>query len=344
MLQIHAYNTQTQTYSTPAGLAALPALLADAHTHLWIDCQTDDPAELQTIGEALELDPLTLEDCLSPRQLPKVETFEAYHFVLVKALRRAEQMLDEPFAGPEPNTDEADGVVPQKLEVVQLNCYIGERFLVTHHRHPAEAVNVTLKHVANRNSQIRQGVATLAYEILDRFVDLQAPVLDYFEDRLDGLQQQLFASNLKRHAAAAYLKMTRQLQLLRRISVRNQQVFYQLSHASLEFIDEQQARYFKDVYDHLLRMVELSDQYQQNLREALTIQLSLNGTKVNQIVLFLTMLTTMLLPLNVVTGLYGMNFKHMPLLNHPFGFWMILGVMLALALSMLLLFKRRRWL
>ena len=89
---------------------------------------------------------------------------------------------------------------------------------------------------------------------------------------------------------------------------------------------------------------DMSDYYQQSLREALNIQFSINASKVNQVVLFLTVFSTIMLPLNVLTGIYGMNFQWMPLLDKPYGFWVICGLMLMVVFGMLYSFQKRKWL
>jgi magnesium transporter len=327
MITIIAYDVQQDRYHFDIPLDRVSSLVTpqkNEHWHVWIDVHTSDPAVLKTLKPVLQLDQYLLEDCLHPRQHPKIESLSDYHFFIVHGLEFSE--------------------LTQCCQTVELNCFLGDRFLLTHHETPMHAIEDTMRHARLKNSRIRQGTAYLAYEILDQLIDMLMPLLDDFDVRLEALQQKMVQTHLKEDSATEYLKLSIQAQSLRRSSLKNEQVFYQMAHSSLAFIAPEEARLFKDIYDHVVRVVDISDHYQQSLREVLNLQFSLNNSKVNEVLLFLTLLATITLPLNVVTGLYGMNFSWMPLLNEPYGFWIIFTVMLGVIIGMLIHFKRREWL
>ncbi|MEB3206343.1 MAG: magnesium/cobalt transporter CorA [Vampirovibrionales bacterium] len=327
MMTIIAYDAVEGAYHFDIALDRVPSLITpqnNEHWHIWIDVMSDEPSELKALKETLALDDYLIEDCLHPRQHAKLESFADYHFFIVHGL-----VLPE---------DDAP------CQTIELNCFLGDRFLVTHHEQPIESIENTLRRAHLKNSRISQGTAYLAYEILDQLIDMFMPLLDDFDIRLETLQQQMVQTHLKVESASEYLRLSMQAQSLRRSSLKNEQVFYQLAHSSLAFITPQEARLFKDIYDHVVRVVDISDHYQQSLREVLNLQYSLNNTKVNEVLLFLTLLATISLPLNLLTGIYGMNFLWMPFLNDSYGFWIIFSLMLGAIVAMFIHFKRRQWL
>jgi magnesium transporter len=324
MISIFTYDTQKKEYRFNLSVVDIPKALDDENIFLWVDFESASEAETAVLKSIFNFDDFAIEDCIHPRQSPKLESFSDYHFFIVQGMRPPEK--DEHCA------------------TVELDGFLGDRYLVTFHDEPLFAIENAKKHLHIKDSRLAQGTAYLGYEILDQIIDMYIPVLDYFDDKLQQIQSNLAANTMVQNSAAESMRLSSQILELRRTSHKNQQVFHQFSLSPLQFIDPEEARLFRDIYDHVVRVVDMSDYYQQSLREALNIQFSLNSNKVNQVLLFLTVFSTIMLPLNVITGIYGMNFVHMPLLHHPEGFWLIIAAMFAVVALMLFSFRRYKWL
>ena len=213
---------------------------------------------------------------------------------------------------------------------------------MTYHDEPLPAIDQAKLHISTRNSsRLKQGTAYLGYEILDQLIDTFLPLLDYFDDALGCIETALAEG--KNASEKDYLDLSSQILALRRVAIKNQQVFYQFSHSSLHFIDPDEARLFRDIYDHAVRVVDMAEYYHQTLHGVLDIQFSLSANRTNQVVQFLTVFATVTLPLNVVTGIYGMNLEWMPFLHNHYGFWIITALMLVLVSTLLINFRRRGW-
>ncbi len=323
MIRIDAYNAVDGRFLVERTVEQLPQDLENPDLYLWVDFDNPTPDEAMLLKSVFNLDALAIEDCMHPRQAPKLETFNAYHFFIVQ--------------GSLPPCDD-DG-----CGSITLKGFLADRYLITYHDEPIPGIENSRRGILSGNCRLREGAAYLAYEILDQMIDMYMPVLDFFDRTIEELEQTLSKSLISDAAAQDYLQLSRQLLDVRRGSVRNQEVFYQLSHSGLKFIEPQEARLFKDIYDHVIRMVDMSEYYQQTLRSILEIHLSLSSNRTNQVAQMLTVVATIMVPLYIITGIYGMNFTYIPLASNPYGFYIIIGLMVVIAGSMIAGFRMRRW-
>src|SRR5205085_12361097 len=176
---------------------------------------------------------------------------------------------------------------------------------------------------------------------IDRLVDLYPPILDKMQEQIDALEDEAVEcpvpSLLPRLSA-----LKRQLLLIRRIIGPQREVVAQLTRGEVPFIRESTRVYFRDVQDHLIRTVEMVELYRDLVQGARDIYLSSISNHLNQIMKTLTIISVIAMPLTVVTGFFGMNFDAVPGLHTKLGFWVAVGLMLALVVVMLLMFRRKR--
>lgn len=324
MIHIFAYDTLQHLYRTDIPIENLKQALEDPNLYLWVDFDNPTPEETGILESVFALDPMAIEDCIHPRQSPKLETFADYHFFIVHGWHPPHENHDYPF--------------------IELHGFLGDRYLITYHDSLIPGIDAAKKHIAHHNRcRLENGTAYLAYQILDQMIDTYLPVLDYFDERLASMEQHIIKRPMNDKSAQRYLNLSHQILNLRRSSVKNQQLFYQLSHSDMRFIDENEARLFRDIYDHVVRVVDMSEHYQQTLRSVLDIHFSLTANKANQVAQFLTIIATIMLPLSVITGIYGMNFRWMPFLESPNGFYIIMGLMALVVVGMLISFRKRKW-
>jgi magnesium transporter len=325
MIHLFAFDSQSQKYIDNASLKDLPHLLQNDAVLVWADFDTPTSEEWKILSDVFAFDSLAIEDCMHARQAPKLESFDDYHFFIIQCLGLSNLETDWPQS---------------QFEVLELDGFLGDRYLVTVHDGVIPSIERAKQHIRQHNhSHIRQGTAYLAYEILDHLIDMYLPMLDYLDDKIKALETRPFSQDTTRE----YIALSNKLLDTRRIAVKNQQVFYQFAHSNLSFIDANEARLFRDIYDHTVRVVDMAEYYQQALRGALDIQFSASTNRVNEVVQYLTLFATIMLPLNVVTGIYGMNLKWLPWAEDPNGFWMIVGLMMVIIVALLWSIRRQGW-
>jgi magnesium transporter len=189
-------------------------------------------------------------------------------------------------------------------------------------------------------------VAWLAHALLDRAVDRYMPVIDQLDAEIEQLENEVLdraGTRRGRKVLAQILAFKRRLQELRRMSIHQREILLRVSRGEFDEIPAESLPFFRDVYDHFLRINDIAEGYRDLVSSALDAYLSVQSNRMNEIMKTLTLMSTMMLPLTFIVGLYGMNFKHMPELDWVWGYPGALGLMVVVAGSILLWFRRRGW-
>ncbi len=305
------------------GWEALAALRTGGSQTLWVDLNGAGDDELAALGREFGFHPLALDDCRDRQHRAKVREFDGHFFVIMNAVTRRNHGR--------PN-----------LSVAELDIFVGPEFLVTVHRVAVPALD-GLWGQAHRPELLKQGADFLFYYLSDVLVDEHFPVLDWIDSHLDRLEARAF-SDPDRALLAELFQLKRQLIALRRSLGPERDVFNVIVRRDFPFLRPQVHLYFLDVYDHLARLIDTIDTYRDMLSNAMDGYLSAVSNRLNEVMKVLTIIATIMMPLTVITGVYGMNFEHMPFLRSPWGFYAVMGGMSAVAAVMLLYFRRRRWL
>ena len=174
-------------------------------------------------------------------------------------------------------------------------------------------------------------------------VDDYLPLLDRMDESIDALEQEVL-SDSGDDVLARIFAMKRKLQQLRRVGVHQKEVLYRLGRGEFDEIPEPLLPFFRDVYDHYVRVNDLADSYRDLLSATFEAHLSVQSNKMNAIMKTLTLATTVFMPLTFIAGVYGMNFEHMPELKSPRAYPIVLAAMAAIALVIMLFYRRKRWL
>jgi magnesium transporter len=316
----------------------LPGLLQNDGSEeytIWVDLNgPTEEEEEKILGEIFQFHPLTIEDCRHERSrshrgehLPKVEDYGRYIFVIINAL---EQM---------PQTKEHRATFHTR----QINAYLGEDFIVTHHYQPSPAITTSAQ-LCERNAMLlERGPDYIYHLILDTIVDEFTPILDKFDGAIEKLEEEVF-HNLNDHTLEKILDMKRDVFRLRRISTYQREMVNRLSRGEFPLVTDQEIAYYRNVYDHLVRAAELSESYRDILTGLLDAYLSMTSQKLNEIMKVLTLFSTFFLPLTFIVGLYGMNFEFMPELHWHYGYFFTWTIMIATAVGMFFFFRRKKWL
>jgi magnesium transporter len=333
--------------ATHTGRRLDPSELPASHAELngedavWIDLDDPTPEEEERVfRQFLPVHPLTLEDVTKPRRhpaegahLPKAEEFKDYLFVVVNPL--------PPGDDPDPLKDPTDPKA--RLRRPQLSAVMTERALVTHHYEPLPAVGDVRSYAARHEECARRGPDYLFHLILDRMVDEYTPVVERISDQLDELETRMFRRPT-REVLARLLRLKRQVTYLRKTLILEREVLARLVRGEFELVDAREIAYYRNVYDHLVRYAELIESAREMVSDLMQTHLSAVSNRLNEIMKVLTIISTTLLPMNLIAGVYGMNFrKGMPELDWDWGYPFALGLMALTGLGALALFRWRRW-
>jgi magnesium transporter len=310
-------------------LAEIEYILQQSEGYLWVSLEAATATEVQEVlGDCFHFHPLAIEDCLSLNyQPPKVDDFGDYLFIIVHALR------------PNCTVDELD----KEFATVEFNCFLSQNYLVTIYRgSEMPAVQAVWDRLKRHQRMLEKGPDALCYAILDQIVDEYLPFLDTMDGEIDQLEDEIFARP-QTALMQRVLVLKHGIITLRRILSPQREVMNRLSRDEFPQIAPQHRIYYRDLYDHLVRLQDLSEGTRDAIGGALEAYLSVTSNRLNEVMKTLAVISTIFLPLSFVAGVYGMNFAHMPILEWRYGYYYIWGIFIVIALGMLWYFKRRGW-
>jgi magnesium transporter len=258
--------------------------------------------------------------------LPKVEEFPDYLFVIVNPLLVNQWPSDQ------------DNVAV----TTQLSATITETRLITYHEQPINSVEQVKRYLERHADQGRRGPDYIFHLILDGMVDEYAPLLDSLSDRLDDLEDSVFEGHAGR-ALPSLLHLKRRLTNVRKTLTYEREVLARMARGEFELIDERETVYYRNVYDHLVRFTELTESSREMVADLLQTHLSVTSNRLNEIMKVLTIFSAVILPMTMVTSVYGMNFTHMPEIDKPWGYPWALCLMAAVGFIPLAIFRWKRW-
>ena len=295
---------------------------ADDQSLLWVDIEGPEDTEVELLLEVFDLHPLTVEDCIMPNVRPKLEEFERYLFVVLQGLTRH------------------DG----KLKPVELDVCLGKNFLITIRSERIKSVEDDCARVEKKSPIFRRGSDFLFYAITDSLIDSYFPILDEVEARVDELETRLLTDSTE-HTLRELFHVYNELMMLRRALAPHREILSRLNRGDLPFITAANALYFRDIYDHLLRMSDLVDACREVTTMSLEAYATIVSNRLNEIMKTMTAFATLSLPLVIVTGIYGMNFGEHPELAAMRGLFHLLSLTMLGSIPMMLFFFRKyRWL
>ena len=291
----------------------IAAALRTDRGRLWVDIDSDDDAAWSLLAEPFGFHPLAIEDTRSPECRIKLETYDGYLFLVVRGMRLATWTPD-----------------PYDVEAPNLYLFLGERFLVTVHAGSSPAVEAVVERIErDPEPMLRRGVEHIAHAVVDRLVDFYFPLLDEFDSFVDALEDEVFEGG--EEIVPRIFAMRRTERGLRRNLAPMREVMAAIANRPTPYLAEETRFFFRDVYDHVIRQLEFVDMQRERLTGLVEIHLSSMSNQVNAVMKTLSIVATLVLPATLVASVYGMNFRHMPGLANPFGFWLALGGMAAIS-------------
>ncbi len=291
---------------------------------VWIGLHEPDTELLREIQQEFGLHDLAIEDALSAHQRPKLERYGESLFVV---LRTAQFRAD------------ADGV-----ELGETHIFVGPRYVVSV-RHGVSAPLATVRARCEATpALLAKGPGFVLYALMDFVVDQFFPLVETLETKLEALEEAIFHERFSRETSERIYQLKRDLLEVKRAVSPLVDVCNRLMRAEVELIPEDVRVYFRDVYDHVVRLNEEVDMLRELLTTALEANLSLISVEQNEAMKRLAGWAAIIAVPTMIAGVYGMNFKFMPELNWPLGYPLALGTMLGVCAFLYYRFKRSGWL
>src|SRR5689334_12355816 len=302
----------------------LPELLKDKSAVIWVDMEQPTGEDERVLLDVFKFHPVTVEDCRENRHYPKIEEFHDYIYFIVHGVTA--------------NTS------PDRFTTIELDGFLGPNYVLTYHHEMFRSINNVKQQLRQTPIACQRGPAFLLHQILDQVVDYYSPVLDNFDDRIDQLEDDIFT--LKRpnnEILSEIMDLKRSVLRLRRISTKQMDIMLRMSRGEFHLIPDDMRPFYRDIYDHIVRVTDLAENYRDLISGSLEAYLSVVSNRLNEIMKVLTIFSAIMLPLTFIAGVYGMNFDNMPELHSRYGYFGALVVMFVIAIVMLIFFWRRGW-
>ena len=318
MITVRCYNDgEIKEIENPADISEL---VGRKNRLIWVDLVDPTPEDFACVQEEFELHPLAMEDASKHEQRPKLEQYPTHAFVVAYSKQQAE-----------------------------VDLFIGKDWLVSVRERSADASVWDIEPVRSRFERTKPDCATvgfLLYTILDELVDGYFDATDMLEDRLEDIEEAIFAAEKldETDVQQQLFEVRRKLVVFRRKVVPLRDVVSALLRREVEWIDDATLVHLQDVYDHLLRSVDLIDSHRELLGNAVDAHLAIISNRMNEVMKKMTSWGAILLGSTLIAGIYGMNFEHMPELGWEYGYPFALGLMAVLTMAGYWFFRRKDWL
>ena len=291
---------------------------------LWVDVDVRDPEAVAILSDVFHFHPLAIEDSLNPQSRVKIEEYSNFLILIVRTIAFVEHTED-----------------PYDIETVNLTCFLGKNFVVTAHGGHASPVQQTRDVLEKKPELLSAGPSRLMHAVVDEAVNAYFPILDQLDEFMDGLEEKVFTA-FDQSALREIFSVKRLVVSLRRHLAPERDVFSVLTNRPSTLLTPDAQVYFRDIYDHVLRINDSLEAFRELLSNTLDSYLTQVSNRLGLVTKALSVIATISVPFVVVSGMWGMNFTQIPLSHTSHGFWTMLVVQLALGGLLLALLRWRK--
>ncbi len=291
---------------------------------LWMDMEAEEARSERTmLADDFGIDHIAIDDAQRKRHPPKLEWFDDYFFLLLKGFSAETDSID--------------------FSVIHISFFCGQNFLLTRHAEVSPSINRTLDGLHAMSPEARKHPGHLLYKVVRTIIDRYSPIVLNLESRLETLEEEML-ENARDELLNELVSYNSRLRKLRRIFGYQQALLSELKGEGLHSLQDNYRHEFQDAFEQMERLASLTDMLQSLTGDLINGYISVASHRLNNIMKTLTIASVIFLPLTFVAGIYGMNFQHMPELSSKDGYFMVLGFMVFLAICLLFVFRRKRWL
>jgi magnesium transporter len=273
---------------------------------------------------------LAIEDCQSYSELPKIDEYENHIFIVIHSITDINH----------------DG----RLEVSELDIFCGKNYIVTVHSNTVKAINLTKEKYNKNHILLSRGNDFLLHTLLDVMVDNYFSLLDYWDERTEDIERRILSNDIT-GILEEIIFIRRSITELRKSIAPQREVINKLAKRDFPYISKEAGLYFRDIYDHILRVYEMLETYRDMINSAFESYLSIFSNRLsemsnnmNKVMQKLTIIATIFMPLTFIAGIYGMNFHIMPEIPWKYGYVYFWSLVVLIAIIMFFYFKKQKWL
>ncbi len=317
----------------------------------WINIDNVPPLDfLKELGLGFDLHPVILDDITNPNQRPKIDILDDYIYIVLKMLTPKKGSTGETRTGAGGGTSGASGVESSaagdfSFRSEQVSIVLASKFVITLQQGiRGDAFDYARSLIRKEKSHIRrERTDYLVYELVNDIVSNYFKVLEDFGDKVEILETELIKNPSSQTLRSIY-HLKREVLNIRKAVWPLREVVDILERGDSPLIKKETCIYLRDIYSRVTQVIDILETYRDTVSGMLDIYLSSVSNRLNSVVKVLTIITTIFMPLSFLAGLYGMNFRYMPALSEPWGFFVMLGLMMLIALSMIRFARKKRWL
>ena len=320
---------EESTAESAADLAPLvPKLGGAPYPVTWIDIVgVHDVELLAEIGRIFAFHPLALEDVVNTGQRPKMEDYEGHLFIVLRHFHHR------------PQAD--DGI--EELVPEQISMFVRPGLVITLQEVPGDAFDPVRDRLRRSTGRLpTRGADYLAYALVDALVDSFFPILERLGEHIEELEEELIDEPTP-HSLERIYRVRRELLQLRRAAWPKREMINGLLRDDSSLFSDETRLYLRDLYDHAVEVLEIIETYRELGAGMLDVYLSSLSQRMNEVMKVLTIIATIFIPLTFIAGIYGMNFDRMPELHQAWGYPASLALMLAVAVALVIYFRRKGW-
>jgi len=310
--------------TSPVGEEMMRAAVASGDELLWVDLEAVDREEASLLSQVFDFHHLAIDDCFNRHIDPaKIDDYGPYLFLIAQAIHY------------EPRRE--------RLEATELDLFLGPNYVVSFHQQPLPCLHELRRRCQENGPELARGADFLAHALLDALVDGYQPAVEELDETLERLEELVLAQPRSTFLEEILL-LKRNVQRLRRTLIPQRDVVNRIARGEFPQVVRPESHiYFRDVYDHVVRVEELVESVRDLADGVLHTYLSAVNNRMNEVMKTFSVVAAIFLPLTLIASIYGMNFENMPELGWQWGYFGILGAMAAIALGLVIFFRVRRW-
>jgi magnesium transporter len=305
-----------------------PRLIRDRRGLLWVDFISEPPETSLPILQSFNFHPLAIDDALQETHAPKIDDWGDYLYIVLNYMHLIK------------------ATEPWDTEIDELDIFLGRNYVITHHDNPVISIDETWDMCQRDPRYAKDGPDHLLYKIIDATVMNYMPIIEKIDEEIDWIEDQVF-DRPSSQTLARLFTLKRVLLAMRRILLPQREVLNKMARDDYQVIDQKDRIFYRDIYDHLVRLHDVNESLRDLVGGAMDTYLSVINNRMNEIMKTLTIITTLFMPLTFVTGFFGMNFfaanPPQESWTQPAIFYGTLGLMLITPIFMFFWMRRRTW-
>ncbi len=277
---------------------------------------------IEKVGQVFKIDSLVLEDIANSSQRPKLEEYSDYFFLILSNLYSDKDSLD--------------------IKSEQISIILKKGKVITFHEADSKTLYQITERIKNKKGKIRfKGADFLVYSIMDAIVDHYFVEIEKIDIQIDLFESTIMDEHTQENLSRIH-KIKKDIMFIRKSIWPLREILINIIHGEVDLIEDDTLPYYRDIYDHVIQVVEIIDSFQDMVSDMIEIYLSSINIKMNETIKVLTTIATIFIPLTFITGIFGMNFKNLPGLNWEWGFFVSVLMMIIVIGVMFIYFKRKK--